>query len=72
MYVRMYVAMYIYYDIHPILTAQSSGTGHCLGSTHVLLTVSINWPDGHPQPGIHCAMHRRPGLKQVAGQLLHS
>ena len=52
------------------LTAQS--TTHSSGSTHVLLTVSINWPDGHPQPNSHTARHIKPGLEHVAGQLLHS
>lgn len=46
-------------------------TGQSLGSTHLLMVVSINWPDGHPQPNSHTARHIRPGLEQVAGQLLH-
>ena len=46
------------------LTAQFTGPGHCMGSTHLLLTESITWPAGHPQPGVQIVGHCGIGLVQ--------
>ena len=51
------------------LTAQFKG--HCLGLTHLLLKVSITWPAGQAQPGIHVAIHIGLGLEHVALQEEH-
>lgn len=51
------------------LTEQS--IGHCDGWTHLLLVSSMSCPGGQPHPFWHCCVHTRPGLVQVAGQVLH-
>jgi len=62
----------VHWWIQQQLTAQSGTCGHWLGMTHLLLTLSITWPNGHPQPGVHPCMHIGLGSVQVAGQGGHS